>query len=161
MSQLPPHISLYQYADDTAFLTTGNTIHAINTTLQPAVNAFTHWCTKWKLTINAQKTQALIVLPPRCRSRVRRNPNLFHITVNEIPVRHHPQATYLGVIFDSKFTWKPHMHKIRTQAAQRLNLLKRLVGTSWGLHTPTVIKTYKVFIRPALTYGHTKDRCTK
>ena len=155
MSQLPPQISLYQYADDTAFLTTGHTIHSINTTLQPAVNAFTNWCTKWKLTINAQKTQALIILPPRCRSRIRRNPNLFQIKVNETPVRHHPQATYLGVILDTKLSWKPHMQKIRKQATQRLNLLKRLVGTSWGLHTQTVIKTYKVFIRPALTYGHT------
>jgi len=86
---------------------------------------------------------------------IRRNPNLFNITVNEPPVRHHPQATYLGVIFDTKLSWKPHMQKIRKQATQRLNLLKRLVGTSWGLHTPTVIKTYKDFIRPALTYGHT------
>jgi len=119
-----------------------------------AIDAYTSWCSKWQLNINSQKTQALIFLPPRCRSRIQRNPLLLNIHVNGTLIQPSSQVTYLGVIYDSKLTWKPQLQKIKTQATNRLNLIRRLVGTTWGLHTDTVITTYKVFLRPALTHGH-------
>jgi len=41
------------------------------------------------------------------------------------------------------------------KANNRLNLLKRLTGTTWGLAKSTIINTYKAFLRPVLTFGHT------
>jgi len=150
---LPPNIHLFQYADDTAFLALSHSMQHINRTLTEAINTFTTWCSKWGLTINSRKTQAIVFIPPRHRSRVRGNPNRLNIQVSHEPVIPSKQVTYLGIIFDHHLTWRPHLQKIISNATNRLNLQKRLLGTTWGLKPTTIINTYKAFLRPVLTYG--------
>jgi len=58
-------------------------------------------------------------------------------------------------VLDHHLTWRPHLLNVITKAKNRLNLLKRLTGTTWGLKADTVLNTYKVFLRPVLTYGFT------
>ena len=113
------------------------------------------WCNKWGLTINSRKTQAIVFLPPRRRSRIRRNPSRLNLTVQHQPIRPTKQVTYLGITFDHQLTWCPHLQTVITKATNRLNLLKRLTGTTWGLNSKTIINTYKAFLRPVLTYGFT------
>jgi hypothetical protein len=152
---LPPNIHLFQYADDTAFLALATTIQQINTHLTEAIRRFTDWCTRWKLTINPHKTQAIIFIPPRKRSRVHRNPRNLSISVHNTLIQPSKTVTYLGITFDHHLTWRPHLHNIIQKAYQRLNLLKRLTGTTWGLQPAIILNTYKVFLRPVLTYGFT------
>jgi hypothetical protein len=151
---LPPNIHLYQYADDTAFLATGQTIQRINTTMQTAINAFSDWCVKWRLTINAAKTQAIVFIPPKQRSRIQRNPSRLDLHVHNTPIKPSHTVKYLGLTYDYHLTWKPHLQYLCTKVYQRLNLLKRLTGTTWGLAPKTILNTYKAFLRPVLTYGH-------
>jgi hypothetical protein len=120
-----------------------------------AIQRFTDWCAKWRLTINSQKTQAIVFIPPRRRSRVHRNPNRLTLSVHQTPIIPSNTVTYLGITLDHHLTWRPHLKTIITKAQNRLNLLKRLTGTTWGLHPTTVLNTYKVFLRPVLTYGFT------
>jgi hypothetical protein len=123
--------------------------------MNDAINIFTSWCSKWGLTINSLKTQALVFLPPRHRSRVQRNPSRLNLSVLNEPISPSKTVTYLGIIFDHHLTWRPHLQHIITKARTRLNLLKRLTGTTWGIKSQTLINTYKVFLRPVLTYGYT------
>jgi len=122
--------------------------------MQTAIDSFIRWCSKWKLTINVLKTQAIVFLPPKQRSRVQRNPKL-HIQVQQTHI--HPNCTvkYLGVTFDHHLTWNPYLKQLTLKANNRLNLLKRLTGTTWGMAPSTIINTYKAFLRPVLTFGHT------
>jgi hypothetical protein len=119
--------------------------------MNTAITAFTSWCSKWALTINSTKTQAIVFLPPKRRSRVRRNPSQLSLTVQHQPIRPTNQVTYLGLKLDHHLTWRPHLQTVITKATNRLQLLKRLTGTTWGLRPSTVINTYKVFLRPVLT----------
>jgi len=123
--------------------------------MNEAINSFTSWCSKWGLTINSTKTQTIIFLPPKCRSRVRRNPENLNLTVLHARIKPSNQVTYLGIVFDKHLTWRPHLQTVITKARNRLNLLKRLTGTTWGLKVSSVINTYKAFLRPVLTYGFT------
>ena len=152
---LPPNVHMFQYADDTAFLALSTTIQRINHTMNEAIHTFTSWCSMWGLTINSLKTQSIVFIPPNCRSRVRRNPNKLSLTVLHQPIRPTKQVTYLGIIIDHHLTWRPHLQHVISKAYNRLNLLKRLTGTTWGLQAHTIINTYKVFLRPVLTYGFT------
>ena len=152
---LPPAVSLYQFADDTAFLATGRTIQHINRSLQGAINAFVQWCSQWRLTLNSAKTQAIVFLPPKRRSRVHRNPTKLDISVHNSPIQPRNTVTYLGIVFDHHLTWTPHLKHLCDKARNRLNLLRRLTGTTWGLSPSAVLNTYKVFLRPVLTYGFT------
>jgi len=152
---LPEDIQLYQYADDTAFLATAHTIQQINRKMQVAIDSVTDWCSKWKLTINAAKTQAIVFLPPKQRSRVQRNPSKLKLIVNQTCIKPTHTVKYLGITFDHHLTWKPHLKQLTIKAYNRLNLLKRLTGTTWGLAPTTILNTYKAFLRPVLSYGHT------
>lgn len=152
---LPANIQLYQYADDTAFLATARTIQQINHTMQTAIDSFIRWCSKWKLTINALKTQAIVFLPPKQRSRVQRNPSKLQLHVQQTHIRPSHTVKYLGITFDHHLTWNPYLKQLTLKAYNRLNLLKRLTGTTWGMAPSTIINTYKAFLRPVLTYGHT------
>jgi len=152
---LPPNIHLFQYADDTAFLALSNTIQHINRTMNEAINIFTSWCSKWGLTINSRKTQTIVFLPPKKRSRIRRNPAQLNLTVLHENITPTKTVTYLGLTFDEHLTWRPHLQTVISKAKNRINLLKRLTGTTWGLKPHTVLNTYKAFLRPVLTYGYT------
>jgi len=152
---LPSNIHIFQYADDTVFLALSSTIQHINRTMNEAINTFTSWCSKWGLTINSHKTQAIVYIPPKRRSKVHRNPNRLSLTVLHEPIKPSKTVTYLGLILDHHLTWRPHLSKIISKARNRLNLLKRLTGTTWGPNSNTILNTYKVFLRPVLTYGLT------
>lgn len=151
---LPSNIHLYQYADDTAFLALGNTVQQISHTLQTAVDSFVKWCSTWQLTINTAKTQAILFLPPNRRTKVYRNPSNLHIRVDARPIHLTDTVKYLGVILHKHLKWKCHLQELSKKAYNRLNLIRRLTGTTWGLKAKAVINTYKAFLRPVLTYGH-------
>ncbi|XP_035229940.1 uncharacterized protein LOC118201888 [Stegodyphus dumicola] len=59
---------------------------------------------------------------------------------------------YLGVTFDCKLTWKPHVEDLYNHATKRLSVLKRLAGARWGCTAQTLLQTYHSFILPLLTY---------
>jgi len=149
-----PNVHYFQFADDTAFLALGKTIKQINTSLQTTIDAFMQWCKTWRLKLNPTKTQSIVFIPPRKRSRVHKNPERLDIHVNNIRLRPTNTVKYLGVIFDRHLTWRAHLQQISTKAYKRLNMLRKLTGTTWGLNATTVLNTYKVFLRPILTFGH-------
>jgi len=115
----------------------------------------TSWCSKWGLTINSNKTQAIFFLPPKRRSRVRRNPEKQNLTVLQESIKPSNQVTYLGIVFDKHLTWRPHLQTVIIKTRNRLSVLKGLTGTTWGLQISSVINTYKAFLRPVLTYRFT------
>jgi len=150
-----PNIHHFLFADDTAFLATAPSIQVINSSLDRMIELFEIWCNRWKLKINGDKTQALVILPPNRTSRVYRNTSLLQLRVGGIKIPIAKTAKYLGITFDRHLTWNAHLNEVNRKAQNRLNLLKRLCGTSWGLHPQTLINTYKTFLRPLLTYGFT------
>ena len=152
---VPDNVHVFQYADDTALLATAKTMHQINRTLHAAIHSFAEWCRTWHLTINAAKTQAIVFLPPKRRSKVHRNPARLSLTVQGVRISPTKTVKYLGITFDSHLTWRPHLKELAKKARRRLNLLKRLTGTTWGPRPDTILNTYKVFLRPLLTFGFT------
>ena len=68
-------------------------------------------------------------------------------------IKYQKQIKFLGITFDEKLTFKPHIEDIVSRCKKRLNLLKAIRGTTWGAHPSTILYSYKVFIRPILEYG--------
>ena len=61
--------------------------------------------------------------------------------------------TFLGMMFDSRLTWKPHLDNIVTKCNKRLNVLKCIVGSDWGSDTQSLLLLFRTLIRPILDYG--------
>ena len=60
---------------------------------------------------------------------------------------------FLGVIFDSKLSFIPHMRALRTKCTKAMNLLKVVAGKGWGSDSKTLLKLYRALIRSKLDYG--------
>jgi len=82
--------------------------------------------------------------------------------------RHHPEPTlllngtpvpvveetkFLGVIFDRKLSFMPHIKHLKDKCTKALNLLRVLVHTSWGADQETLLHLYRSLIRSKLDYG--------
>jgi hypothetical protein len=78
------------------------------------------------------------------------NPELY-ISGSKIPAV--DEAKFLGIIFDKKLSFIPHIKHLKTKCLKVLNLLKRLSSTNWGSNTSTLLKLYRSLIRSKLDYG--------
>ena len=76
------------------------------------------------------------------------HPPLF---LNNCPIAEVSSLKILGFVFDSSFTWGPHVDMIVSRAKQRLAQLCRL---SPILDPAGLSVMYKSFIRSCLEYGH-------
>ena len=48
----------------------------------------------------------------------------------------------LGLIFDNKLTWMPHMQYLKSTCTKKMNIIKALANNSWGADQEVIIKTY-------------------
>ena len=60
---------------------------------------------------------------------------------------------FLGLMWGNKLTWAPHIEQLKHKCRAGLNLMKIISGPSWGADQETLVRTYRVIIRPKLDYG--------
>ncbi|VDN98721.1 unnamed protein product, partial [Rodentolepis nana] len=60
--------------------------------------------------------------------------------------------TYLGMMVDTKLTWKSHIAKIAERVFKTLDAVKSLDGSIWGCAHSTLNTTYKMIIQPIMLY---------
>ena len=60
---------------------------------------------------------------------------------------------FLGLIWDCKLSFKPHITYLRQKCNKTLNLLKVLSNTEWGADKDTLLKLYRSLVRSKLDYG--------
>jgi len=63
------------------------------------------------------------------------------------------QTKFLGVIFDEKCSFIPHLKQLRAKCSKVLNLLKVVSCKGWGSDTDMLLKLYRTFVRSKLDYG--------
>ena len=59
----------------------------------------------------------------------------------------------LGVTLDTHFTFGPHTCNCIERASRAFNVMKALIGWSWGFTTKTLVATCKAIVRPILNYA--------
>ena len=64
------------------------------------------------------------------------------------------QGKYLGIIFDSKLNWKPHMAELAKTISRRHNLFKVLVKRSLKLRPKLLINLYLALVRSVSDYSY-------
>ena len=60
------------------------------------------------------------------------------------------KATYLGVTFDKRLTWKPHTLRTEGKAHTNLAIMRKLAGTTWGANEQILKTVYEGSVRPVL-----------
>ncbi|CAI6342733.1 unnamed protein product [Macrosiphum euphorbiae] len=57
------------------------------------------------------------------------------------------------MIFDSKFTWVPHLKNLKNECKKRMKVIKTLSHHTWGSEKNTLITIYKSLIVSKIDYG--------
>nr|XP_022902690.1 uncharacterized protein LOC111415306 [Onthophagus taurus] len=135
------------YADDLTILIRGKYANVLLDRMQEALNLIENWCNKQCLSVNPKKTEMVLFT----RKRNIGNPRLP--TLAKIPLKLSTEVKYLGLIIDSKLTWKSHLDNRVNKACVAFGQCRRAVGRTWGLSPKIALWIYTAVVRPMLTYG--------
>ena len=75
------------------------------------------------------------------------------LKLNDIPLPMVDQFKFLGVIFDKKLSFIPHIKYLKTKCQKALNLLKVVSHMDWGADRDVLLRLYRALIRSKLDYG--------
>ena len=138
------------YADDTALYSSSEFKANITRALRNGLNSFQEYFTRWKITINVQKTQAKFFTRRRTREIPRRP--LFIRPGTSISWETEP-IKYLGLLLDKQATLKQHIQYAINKTAIASRILYPLLNRKSHLSTENKLLLYKVALRPILTYA--------
>ncbi|GFT69177.1 uncharacterized protein TNCV_2253401 [Trichonephila clavipes] len=122
------------YVDDLQISCEGSDMRMIERQLQTAVNNILKWCDTNGHSISASKSCCVHF----CRKRgIHPDPE---IRIRDIQIPVVPDVRFLGVIFDRRLTFLPHILQLRKRCEKSLNLLKVLSNTSWGADRTSLLE---------------------
>ncbi|GFU96156.1 probable RNA-directed DNA polymerase from transposon X-element [Trichonephila clavipes] len=147
LGHLPPSVRGMLYVDDLQVSCQGSDMRLIERQLQTTVNRLVKWCDQNGHTISPSKSSCVHF----CRKRNLHPDPSIHIGNIQIPVV--SEVRFLGVIFDSKLTFLPHVLYLRKKCERSLNILKVLSNTLWGADRVSLLRVYQALILSRLDYG--------
>ncbi|GFX38830.1 ADP-ribosylation factor-like protein 1 [Trichonephila clavipes] len=147
LHQLPPSVRGMLYVDDLQVSCQGSDMRLIERQLQTTVNRLVQWCDQNGHTISPSKSNCVHF----CRKRNLHPDPSIHIGHIQIPVV--SAVHFLGVIFDCKLTFLPHVLYLRKRCERSLNILKVLSNTLWGADRVSFLRVYHALILSRLDYG--------
>ncbi|VDI48837.1 Hypothetical predicted protein [Mytilus galloprovincialis] len=104
------------------------------------------WAKQWCVTINREKTTGtLFALSPK--------PESVKLILDDTPLKMEHQKTYLWVTFDKRMPCKQHITSADAKARRKLNIMRKLAGTTWGANGKILKSVYQGNVRPHLEYG--------
>lgn len=74
-------------------------------------------------------------------------------SIYNTPIAHNNTLKYLGLHFDNKLNFKPHIEYSSTKISRTLNIIKILGHPKSGINTNNLIKITNTLIRSSLEYG--------
>ncbi|KAK3889510.1 hypothetical protein Pcinc_006482 [Petrolisthes cinctipes] len=135
------------YVDDLAVWFDASRMSVVEWCLQLALDRVSRWAGSHGFQFSPAKTVAMNL----CRIRgVHPDPNLF---IYGHRIRCVEETRYLGLLFDKRLTWVPHLRSLKVSCLQALNLLRVLVHTSCRADRATLLCLYRVLIRSKHDYG--------
>ena len=143
---IAPGVECSLYVDDFVILFRSSTVATIERKLQTTINNIMEWTLKNGFTVSANKTVAMHF----CLKRNCYDPNLM---LGNNPIEFVKEFKFLGLVWDTKLTFKNHIAYLKKKCRKSLNLLKVLSFTNWGADTDTLLKLYRSLIRSKLDYG--------
>ena len=135
------------FVDDFSISAKGKTLAGIERQLQLCINELQKWVMSNGFKFSILKTECIHF--HRKRSQVL-GPELY---LNGQRMKVSNAVKFLGVIFDSKLSFLPHIKYLKKSCQAGLNVLKVISHTDWGADKLTLLHLYRALVRPKLDYG--------
>ena len=145
---LNPNIESSLYVDDfTIAFASNSKINHTERILQHQINKLEIWANENGLKFSTNKTQIVHFCK---KNSCIKTPEIF-LYNNKIKVS--DQASFLGVIFDKKLTFIPHIKNLKNKCINALNAFKVLCNPEWGGNVDILLNLYKSLILSKLDYA--------
>ena len=135
------------YVDDFLISLKGRNMLTTERQLQSCLNKLEKWCNENGFKFSPTKT---VCVHFSQRRGLYPDPSLT-LNGGQIPVV--DQTKFLGIIFDKKLSFKPHIQSVRAKCLRALNILKVVSRMDWGGDRTVLLKIYRSLIRSKLDYG--------
>ncbi len=136
----------YLFADDTSLFDTSENIYDSIPRLALDLEVISLWAQKWKIKINASKTEGLLI-------NKKMNPNQYaipKIQLNNCQVNFVNEHKHVGFWLNSNLDWKTHISKIASKANSRMGILRKF---KYKLPRTALNQIYLSYVRPMMEYG--------
>lgn len=140
--------NLALFADDTAFSATASELKDVILPLKEHAQQIQDYMTKWKISINKNKTQAIFITRRLKREIPRKRLYIFNTKI-----RWSKEAKYLGFVLDKRLTIKQHIDYVIKRTNVAIHTLYPLINKNSKLDIKNKLLIYKVAIRPIFTYA--------
>jgi len=140
---IPIVVTVKLFADDTKIYSTLSDDMSVEC-LQACLHAISSWFDHWQLTLSPSKCTVLhVVAADKCRTWFS-----YYLAGHTLPVLE--SVTDLGVTYDNKLKFGPHIDKGCSKASSRAKLILKCFQT----RSPSILlKAYGTFVRPILEYA--------
>ena len=149
--KLPDHIDsnckYLCFADDVALFVSSVNLDFCLSVLQASLDRIAVYFSTLGLSIAPEKTQLIIF------SRKLVDTSHASLSFGEQRIYSSPQAKLLGITFDSKLSWSPHLNDLIKKCTPHVNLIRSLCSTWWGGHPQSLLQIYKAFVLGSIDYG--------
>ena len=145
---IPANVSSSIYVDDIVIYASGKSTALLERRLQSAINSLVSWTKVSGLAFSGEKTVALHVCRKKNCPKISAN-----LSLDGSVIRCVQSHKYLGVIFDSSLTWRPHIELLRRSCLKSLGLLKHLTHKSWGADRISLLRLFIMLVKPKIDYG--------
>ena len=122
-------------------------MHTIERQLQQCLNKLQVWSDENGFKFSKSKTVCMHF----CQKRKHHDDPDLTLDGNKIPVVQ--QTKFLGLIFDSKLSFIPHIKYLKDKCSKALNILRVLSHTDWGADREMLLRLYRSLVRSKLDYG--------
>ena len=147
MNCLDPKTDGSLFVDDFCMCYRSKSMRTIERHLQQCINRIEDWALHNGFKFSKSKTQCVHFCQLR---KVHDDPELY-LYGSLIPVVE--DVKFLGIIFDRKLSFIPHIKYLKAKCLKALNLLKVLSHTNWGADRTVLLQLYRSLIRSKLDYG--------
>ena len=147
MDCLDPKTDGSLYVDDFCMCYRSKSMRTIERHLQQCINRIENWASHNGFKFSKSKTQCVHF----CQLRKVHNDPELNLYGSLIPVVE--DFKFLGVLFDRKLSFIPHIKYLKAKCLKALNLLKVLSHTDWGADRTVLLQLYRSLIRSKLDYG--------
>ena len=135
------------YVDDFGIFYKSKNMENIEFRLQRCLNKVETWATENGFKFSKTKTQCVHF----CQLRSLHLDPVLNIYESPIPVVE--EARFLGLLFDKKLSFIPHIKALKAKCLNALDILKVLSNTNWGGDRSVLLNLYRSLVRSKLDYG--------
>lgn len=147
INDLPNSISSVPrlFADDTCLIVKDADLDCLEYKLNSELDGVKTWINANTLTINASKSN-LLIIPPKAGKHLKEI-NVFYNNTKIIAV---DSAKYLGILIDKHLSFEPHINALWAKLSRSVGIMSKLKHL---LPSKTLLQLYYTMVHPRLLYG--------